>query len=45
MDLKHILSKLETAGEEDTETLLQQYNLEVSRGSVRFYVNPNKRWR
>lgn len=34
MDLNHILSKLENANEEDTETLLQQYNREVSRGSA-----------
>lgn len=34
MDLKHILSKLENAAEEDTERLLQQYNREVSPGSA-----------
>lgn len=34
MDLKHVLSKLETATEEDTESLLQQYNREVSGGSA-----------
>lgn len=43
MDLKHIVSKLENGSEEDAETLLQQFNQEVSRGSAPFYLRPNSR--
>lgn len=39
MDLNGILSQLETANDEDTETLLQRYSQEVSQ---RFWFIQNK---